>query len=193
LEDLRLLQDVLDRDPDFVDQALIDDGRALRAIAELRAGRTQSGVEVADQVLASVSGPPSNFSAIAAYAAPAEVYLSVWRQQDMADRVLRRKVSNSMKRLNSYARVFPIGRPRLLLWQGVHDQLRGKTKRARRNLESSVARAAELGMRLDEARGLEALAWVLGAADPDAARHQAAAAEILAELELDSFRLGLAA
>ncbi len=193
LEDLRLLQDVLDRDPDFVDQALIDDGRALRAIAELRAGRTQRGVEVADQVLASVSGPPSNFSAIAAYAAPAEVYLSVWRQQGMADRVLRRKVSKSMKRLNSYARVFPIGRPRLLLWQGVHDQLRGKTKRARRNLESSVARAAELGMRLDEARGLEALAWVLGIEHPEGTRHLAEATEILTELGLDGSRHQLAA
>ncbi len=117
----------------------------------------------------------------------------VYSEKSHSTYLTDRGIEKSMKRLNSYARVFPIGRPRLLLWQGVHDQLRGKTKRARRKLESSVARAAELGMRLDEARGLEALAWVLGIEHPEGTRHQAAAAEILAELELDSSRLGLAA
>ena len=193
VHDLDMLQDLQERDPHFMDQALIDDRHGLRALVELRAGRLQRAVELADQVLARVSGPPSNFSAIAAYAAPAEVYLSVWRAQGFADRVLRKNARKSMKRLNSYARVFPIGRPRLLLWQGVHDQLRGKAKRARRNVEASLATARELGMRLDEARASEALAWVLGAGDPEASQHEMAAAEILAELGLDSSRLRLAA
>lgn len=185
VEHLHALQDLQDRDPDFMDQALIDDRYGLRAVAEQRAGRTRAALEAADQVLDRVSGPPSNFSAIAAFAAPAEVYLSVWREQGVAGRAHRKKVRKSMKRLNSYARVFPIGKPRLLRWQGVHDHLRGRSQRARRNVEASIAMARELGMRLDEARGLETLIWVLGSEHPEAARHRAGATEILAQLELD--------
>jgi class 3 adenylate cyclase/tetratricopeptide (TPR) repeat protein len=179
---LRLLQDIQDRDPDFPDRALIDDRYGLRALAELGAGRARSAVDFSDQLMARKSGAPDNYSAIASFTAPAEVYLSVWRDQGVADRALRRKARRAMRRLNSYARVFPIGRAWVLRWQAVHDQLSGNSPRARRNAEASIAQARELGMRLDEARGLETLAWILGPDEPDADRHASDAASIRQEL-----------
>ncbi len=186
IDQVRALQDVQDRDPDFSDRVLIDDRYGLRALVELHAGSPRRALDYADQALGRVSGRPSNYSAIAAFAAPAEVYLSVWREQGVADRKLRGKVRRAMKLLNGYARVFPIGRPRLLRWQGVHDHLRGKTERGLRNIRAGIAGSRDLGMRLEEARGLETLAWALGPDHPDTARHAAAAATILTELGIET-------
>lgn len=185
LDTIRRLEDLQDSDPLFPDQALIDDRYGLRALAELQAGRLRKAVQSADQVLARASGPPGNYTALAAFGAPAEVYLSAWRDQGKADRALRSKTRRALKLAKRYAGVFPVGKPRLLRWKGVRDLLRGKQRRAIRILNTSVDEARGKGMRLEEALGLVELANALGDEHPDSARHRSAAEQIFVELGAD--------
>jgi len=182
LDTVHRLEDLQDRDPDFPEEALIGDRFGLRALAEVRAGRPRTAVQFVDELLERLSTPPTNYTSYPSFVAPAEVYLTVWRESGFADRKLRSKARKALKLLNSYARVFPVGKPRLLRFQGVHDQLRGKTQRARRNFQASVDEARRLGMRYEEARGLQELAAAPGGTDTDADRHAAAAEAILSEL-----------
>ncbi len=156
------LDDLLAEDPRFADQALIDDTAGLLALAEARAGRVRRATQLAEPLLARMAGQaPSNFSSLSAYAAPAEVLLSDWRTRGPS-RILRRNTRRALRLLERYARVFPIGRPRLLLWSGIHAGLRGRAGLAARLLRESVRVAGQLGLRFDEARALLELADRLG-------------------------------
>ncbi|HUO46680.1 MAG TPA: AAA family ATPase [Acidimicrobiia bacterium] len=180
------LEDVQSRDQHSADQALINDTYGLMALAELRRGNLRKALTAAEMLLTRVSRqPPSNYSTIAAYAAPAEVYAEAWRLSP-SDRDMERQMKRALSKLKSYARVFPIGRPRLLLWQGVFDELRGRPSLAIRKLELSLAEAVKMEMRLDEMRTLRELARLLGDSDPTARDYRARAERILAEARVGS-------
>ena len=172
------LEQLQARDPRPSDQALIDDTLGLKALSELYRGNLRQAQQVAEIIVGRISrGTPSNFSTLAAYQAPAEVYIEAWRHA-VSDRKLRRMVQKSLKSLRKYARVFPIGRPSLLRWEGVYEDLRGNHQRALRKLESSLAEATRLGMRLDEARTLVEIIGILDGAHPDVVGYQRRAEEI---------------
>ena len=97
-----------------------------------------------------------------------------------ADRALRSKAKKGLKLMKRYAAVFPVGKPALLRWQGVHDRLRGKQRRAVRRLRAGVEDASAKGMRLEEALAHLELAQALGEAEGDG--HGAAGKQILAEI-----------
>jgi hypothetical protein len=59
--------------------------------------------------------------------------------------------------LGRYARVFPIGRPRALLYRGLLAWLAGRPAPARRAWRDALAAADRLGMRYDQALALEML------------------------------------
>jgi tetratricopeptide (TPR) repeat protein len=172
------LEDLQARDPRPTDQALIDDTLGLKALSELYRGNLRQALPIAEILVTRISkGTPSNFSTLAAYQAPAEVYIEAWRH-NVSDRKLRRMVKKSLKSLKKYTRVFPIGRPSLLRWEGVYEELRGRHEPAIRTLESSLAEATKLGMRLAEARTLRELIGILDGAHPDVAEYQRRAEEI---------------
>jgi tetratricopeptide (TPR) repeat protein len=158
----------------------------LLALAELRRGNLRKALTAAEVLLTRVSKqPPSNYSTIAAYAAPAEVYAEAWRSAPF-DRELQRQLQSALRMLKRYARVFPIGRPRLLLWQGLYEELQGRRTRAIGSLEASLAEAVRLGMRLDEMRALKELARVLGESDEGGRNYRSRAEKILAEAKVGS-------
>jgi hypothetical protein len=172
------LEELQARDPLPTDQALINDTLGLKALSELYRGNLRQATGTAEILLTRVSKePPSNFSTLAAYQAPAEVYFDAWRR-DLSDRTLRRNARKSLALLKRYARVFPIGEPSLLLWEGVYEELRGRHQRAIRKLESSLARSTALGMQLEEARTLRELVGILDSAHPDVIGYQQRAGEL---------------
>jgi class 3 adenylate cyclase/tetratricopeptide (TPR) repeat protein len=177
------LDDLLAEDPRFADQALIDDTAGLLALAEARAGRVRRATLLAEPLLARMAGQsPSNFSSLAAYAAPAEVLLIDWRTRG-SSRTLRRNTRRALRLLGRYVRVFPIGGPRLLLWSGVHAGLRGRAGPAARLLRESARAAGRLGLRFDEARALLELADRLGRDGGEGRQALRRAETILTELE----------
>lgn len=172
------LEDLQARDPRPTDQALLNDTLGLKALSELYRGNLRQATSIAEILLTRISkGTPSNFSTLAAYQAPAEVYIDAWRH-DVSNRALRRNARKSLDLLERYARVFPIGKPSLLRWEGVYEELRGRHQRAIRRLELSLAESTRLGTRLDEARTLRELVGVLDSADPDVVGYQRRADEI---------------
>ncbi len=161
-ESIIQLDELLAADPRFADQALLDDTLGLLPLAEIRTARSQRAGRFAELLMERVTkGSPSNFSFLAAYTAPAEVFLTDWRIRG-SDHRLRRQARQALRALGRYARVFPIGRPRLLLWQGVRAGLKGRPSDAVRLLSQSATVAAALGLRQDEGRALLELAEHLG-------------------------------
>ncbi|MEX2624679.1 MAG: AAA family ATPase [Acidimicrobiia bacterium] len=178
------LEDVQGRDQRSADQALINDTYGLLAQAELRRGNLRKAITAAEMLLTRVSRqPPSNYSTIAAYTAPAEVYAEAWRLAPF-DRDMQRQMKRALRMLKRYARVFPIGRPQLLMWQGIFEELRGRRDRAMRSLELSLAETVRLEMRLDEMRVLRELARLVGDSDPTASEYRRRAEKILAEVSV---------
>jgi tetratricopeptide (TPR) repeat protein len=180
------LEEVHARDPRPADQSLISDTYGLMALAELHRGNLHKALATAEVLLRRVAREsPTNFSTIAAYSAPAEVYITAWRRST-DDRTMLRMAARSLRVLKKYSRVFPIGRPRWLLWQGVLDARRGRHRRAVDNLNASLAEANTLGMRIDQIHALGELAALLGDKDPVAADYRRRAADIADGLDIRS-------
>jgi class 3 adenylate cyclase/tetratricopeptide (TPR) repeat protein len=187
------LENLLAEDAQFADQALADDAVGLLALAEARAGRETRATQLAESLLGNVSQrSPSNYSALAAYTAPVEVFLVDWRV-----RGYRRSLDGASRRafrvLKRYAHRFPIGRPRLHLWRGVQARLRGRARRAERHLRMSVRTARELGLRFDEARALLELSVLLGVGSEEGDEALVEGQRLLGELGVGTLDVALAA
>jgi len=92
---------------------------------------------------------PSNFSSFSGFAGPACVYLSLW-EAGHAFPNPEGLASKALNNLRKFARVFPIGKPRLRLYEGWRNWLAGRRSRAHQDWEKSLERALELGMRYDQ-------------------------------------------
>jgi class 3 adenylate cyclase/tetratricopeptide (TPR) repeat protein len=136
------------------DQALASDTLALRSLTHLRSGRLDQAVADARSLISRVQGArPFNFSAFMAYNAAAEVMvMAAVRRPALAigDQELKRAIKLS----EAYARIFPVGRSRPLLWRGMLQARRGRTESAVAAIREAAAAARSLGMRLDQARAL---------------------------------------
>src|SRR4029450_8642688 len=87
-----------------------------------------------------------------ASAAVAEVYLSQWEtNKDSGD--TSRAARHACRNLRSFARIFPIGKPRARLWQGRLAQLSGRTEWAQAAWRAGLASAERLGMAFEAALG----------------------------------------
>jgi len=176
------LQGALDEGGEIVDQAMKLGVHGLRATSYLRQNALGSALEAAAQTMdLAASSIPSSYGVLSGYANPAEVYLSLWEAgypQPGLDRLARK----ACKVAHSFARVFPIGRPRALLWDGLHHWLAGKPARATRAWQASLAAAARLEMPYDEALAHYELGRHLPDADPGREEHLARACEIFERL-----------
>jgi hypothetical protein len=65
--------------------------------------------------------------------------------------MFREQALNTVKAVKSFARVFPIGRPRAALYQGCAENLDGKHDKALRRWKEALPIARKLGMPYDEA------------------------------------------
>jgi class 3 adenylate cyclase/tetratricopeptide (TPR) repeat protein len=105
-----------------------------------------------------VARPPTAPFTYAGYTAVPGAYLAVL---EITDRTGRRAVMKAARRalghLGAFARVFPIGRPRFLLYKGLLDWADGHPARARRSWESALAAAGQLDMPYEQALALREL------------------------------------
>jgi class 3 adenylate cyclase/tetratricopeptide (TPR) repeat protein len=155
LEDLGYRVDSSDRKearrPD--DEALASDTLGLRSLICLRSGRVDDALADARLILKRVEGTrPFNFSAYKAYNAGAEVLVMAGDQG--SNPATEKEVARAVKLAESYAKIFPIGRPRPPLWQGILEARSGQMAKAVSLLRTSANIARSMGLATDEARAL---------------------------------------
>jgi class 3 adenylate cyclase len=127
---------------------------ALEALLHLRAGAWQAARDAVQAALERARVPPIKCYWFELYAITAEAAIALWhasRQRGAGDRATSRAAARqAMRCLQRYARVFPVGRPRALLCQGLLAWADERPARARRAWRRSLAAAERLGMRYDE-------------------------------------------
>ena len=164
-------------------QALIGEGRevsvislkmellGMTALVHLRREQYDEALKAVQQSLdLTVNANPSFYAAITGYTAPAEVYLTLWENQP-ANNEFARQSKLSIRTLGKYARVFPIGQPRLLRYQGWHHWLTGNKKQALTAWENGLRHAEQFGMLYDQGLTHYEIARHLSATHPARSNH----------------------
>jgi hypothetical protein len=120
----------------------------LLAYAHLRLGEREEARQVAEKALQKVTSASTTvFSTLDGLCHIPEVFLRLWETAgEDQRRTLQQSARASCKALHAYARVFPIGRPRAWLWQGVYEWLSGRKDSARRSWQKSMTCAEKLKM-----------------------------------------------
>jgi tetratricopeptide (TPR) repeat protein/tRNA A-37 threonylcarbamoyl transferase component Bud32 len=128
----------------------------LHALAHLRRGELEQALQHADlaEKIIAQSRPSAPY-AIDGYSTVVEVYLSQWesasKPEDQKQAV--RMARKTLRHLEGFARVFPVGRPRYWLWKGLAEWLAGNRGRAQRSWLQCVNLASRLKMPYEEALG----------------------------------------
>jgi tetratricopeptide (TPR) repeat protein len=129
----------------------------LLALALLRQGKYIEAKKAADTCNKLIEPLPTVFSTLLGYIGIAEVYLNLW-QLGMDNKellgqievdhisVLAEKARYACKKMQSFARVFPIGLPRTLLYLGLYYWFQGNQKKACRTWQKSIKSAKAMKM-----------------------------------------------
>jgi class 3 adenylate cyclase/tetratricopeptide (TPR) repeat protein len=167
--------------------ARIDDGGVIiaqgaRSQVLLQQGELERARAVAEELDARIGrSRPTSHSFFEGYAAGAEIWLALARGGASAAR--RRahlgRASQSLQRLERYARIFPIGRPRAALWRGQLLLERGHVRSARRVWRRGLRGAEAMHMPFEQARLHQALATCPHGRPAARDRHGADAARLL--------------
>jgi hypothetical protein len=129
----------------------------LVAIANFLQGDQKAAVSAGDKALALITNaPPTASYLLHHYGALTEIYLSLWETHP-DDSTYQKSAQAMYKALQSFARVFPIGKPRAALCQGKFLYLSGKPEPATRLWDSTLPIAREMVMPFDEGLLLLAL------------------------------------
>jgi len=168
----------------------------LLAVACLRSGDLRRALQAANTAAALIAqSSPTVYSALEGYAGVAEVYLALWedvsspsaisRQLPVTSyqlSVIRDSALQACAALSRFARVFPIGRPRAWLWQGLSDWLAGRPTQAHTAWRKSLAAAERLGMLYEQGLTHYEIGRHLDARDPARSQHLNRAVEIFNRL-----------
>jgi eukaryotic-like serine/threonine-protein kinase len=136
---------------DHPDQAEQLRAYGLLAVVCLRQGNPTAARQAAEQAahrIAKFRVPTAHYL-LEGYAGVAEVSLSLWETKDSSD--TSRAARRACRDLRSFARIFPIGKPRARLWQGHLAQLSGRTESAQAAWRAGFASAERLGMPFEAA------------------------------------------
>jgi class 3 adenylate cyclase/tetratricopeptide (TPR) repeat protein len=150
-EAAQLLEAALALLTDHPDQAEQLRAYGLLAAVRLRQGKATAARQAAEQAarrIAKFRAPTAHYL-LEGYAGVAQVYLSLWETKDSGD--MRRVARHACRDLRSFARIFPIGKPRARLWQGRLAQLSGRTEWAQAAWRAGLASAERLGMPFEAA------------------------------------------
>lgn len=182
---LHTIRDLLAQNPDIVDEALNIDRHGLLALVHLRRGDAEAALKAARTALDLIAqSSPTSFLSLPGYAGVAETLLYLWETGSLAGGQQLEKLGRAAcKALHNYARVFPIGRPRAYLWQGLLEWLRGRPGPARRLWAKSLAAARQMEMPYAAGLALYELGRHLPADDPRRPEHLAQAGRIFSQLE----------
>ena len=129
----------------IVDVPLKIDTYGLLAIAQLQNGEHVSALEAAQRASELIAASsPDAYPVLLGYSGAAEVYLRLWEEwPELNTRSAARKACQALK---SYTRIFPIGRPRLLLWQGLSAWLDGHPGKAQQLWSKGLLAAEALDL-----------------------------------------------
>ena len=121
------------------------------ALAYWRNNNPARALDLAAATSKKTNANPTAPYSIEGYAGVAEVFLSAWEQGDANQRKAAQKACKAMAK---FAGVFPLGQPRLKLYQGWFDYLDGKMDKAKTNWDAALAEAESLKMPYEQARAL---------------------------------------
>jgi hypothetical protein len=97
---------------------------------------------------------------------------------------LSSKARQACQFLHKYARGFPIGRPRVWLWQGLHDWLAGQSAKAQQAWQRSLNDAERLGLVYDQGLAHYQIGRHLALNEPARQIHLARAVRIFDQLDV---------
>jgi class 3 adenylate cyclase/tetratricopeptide (TPR) repeat protein len=182
MQRLTRLETLLAENPQVVDEALPIDLHGLKALVHLRIGEPKLALAAAEKAsLLIAKTSPTSYLSLPGYAGAAETYLTLWASKEVPT-IKRAEVQRAGKALRHYARVFPIGRARAYLWQGVWEWLEGRPGSAKKWWAKSLQAAKRSGLPYSEGLIHYEIGRRLLLADPERARHLARACRILARL-----------
>jgi class 3 adenylate cyclase/tetratricopeptide (TPR) repeat protein len=161
------------------------------AIARLYQGEQELALKTASVTRSQLEqlSSPNSYYLIQGYAGVAQVYLALW-EADLASNwdnrlsdsgvAINVSARQACKALHRYARIFPVGKPLALLYQGVFDWLGNQPTRARFSWRRSLAAAYQLGMPYEQ--GLVHYQMGRHATDSEREQHLKSACEIFSSL-----------
>lgn len=126
-------------------------GYGILASSHLRQGEKERALQAADKGLevASQFAAPTAVTLLEGLSGMAEVYLELWAEDyggPSGTKMLREGAKEAIKELGHFARLFTVGHPRALLWQGYFHWLNGRQNKAREAWEKSQIIAKEMQM-----------------------------------------------
>lgn len=138
--------------PRYADRVTETLNYGVLAVARLRQGEVEPARQAAEAAMRRTARRFAfSFAAFDGYAAVAEVFLALWESGQEQPPHTRRQLAHRARQacntlLYRYAWIFPIGRPRAYLYQGLHAWLAGNPSRAQRMWQHSLAAAVRLAL-----------------------------------------------
>jgi len=132
------------------------------------------------------SGPPTAYWTKEGYIGVAEYYLTLYEK--VRSRENRQRATHAVKKLQEYAKVFDVGKPRAFTFQGWLAYLNGRESKSHQLGEKGFNYARLLMMPYEEAI---ARARLVAQVHPEADKHRAEAVKIFERLGADAKPLGL--
>jgi hypothetical protein len=142
---LSALKALVTEQGDLPDEVKIKHYGLLTVINHSRGDRQQALVAADDAMRLTAKQRPSYYGTFHAYTGPADVFLTSL-ESGLAVRDGRRRATEALARLRTYAAVFPIGRPRSSTLEGRYRWLIGERRRAHQSWRRAVATAEALSM-----------------------------------------------
>jgi tetratricopeptide (TPR) repeat protein len=159
---------------------------ALFAIAHLRQGNLDKARESAETGLELIeSAAQTHVYNLEGFSGISETYLKLWELNKAASNEadFRQGAAAALKSLAAYAKRYPVGRPRLAIWQGFFHWLAGEAAKAFPLWQKGVEQAQALHMPYDEALAHFYLGQHLPESDPQRAEHRRNAIAIFERLD----------
>src|SRR5262249_49391564 len=123
---------------------------------------------------------PTAFYSLEGYVGVAEFYLAL--REIVGDEQSKVAARAALGHLKKFAKIFDVGRPRWLAYQGWSDWLDGKAEQARASAEQAVKEGQRLQMPFDEGIAHYQLARFLPSGDDKRKVHLERAAELFGTL-----------
>ncbi|MCP4357229.1 MAG: AAA family ATPase [Chloroflexi bacterium] len=151
LDGLNTLCNLFNGEKKIDDEQMELDTYGLLALAHLRLDNLNDAFRFAILSDGLTSPFPNSYYNLPGYANPAEVYLALWVQA-YQEPSLPKLAQQACKTLNSYARIFTIGKPRAYLMQGLYAWRKGKKRKAHQLWQKGLTAAEPLNMPYEQGR-----------------------------------------
>ncbi len=158
----------------------------IRALANLRCGRPEAALEVAEEAARNLGRPMFLYHAMPGYVHFAEVGVRLWEWAQVSGSAgasgTKALAARGVRTLKDFARRCPVAKPQALVWSGLHSWLRGKHGKARKIWTEARELAAAMDMPYEEGLALLELGRHASRGDHARTEHLERARAIFLEL-----------